>query len=113
LPKGPLRKLKVSFSVPAEVAPESSPGAAVTAQVTELGLQGCYLEIAAPFAEETRVLLKIFKAGEYFEARATVVSVDPKLGMGLAFREIKPHFAGILQRWILGAMHQQGQPQEC
>jgi hypothetical protein len=110
LPKGPLRKLKISFSAPAEVALESSPGATVTAKVTELGLQGCYLEIAAPFAEETPVLLKIFNAADYFEAKATVISFDQNSGMGLAFREVKPHFAGILQRWILGAMHKQGQP---
>jgi hypothetical protein len=104
--------LKVSFSAPAEVAPESAPGATVTAKVTELGLQGCYLEIAAPFAEETFVLLKIFKPTEYFEAKATVISVKPNSGMGLAFREIKPHFALILQKWILGAMHKLGHPDD-
>jgi len=31
---------------------------------------------------------------------------SPASGMGLEFREIKPHFRTVLQRWILAAMHQ-------
>jgi hypothetical protein len=31
--------------------------------------------------------------------------VKPVLGMGLAFREVKPNFRSILQMWILAAIH--------
>jgi hypothetical protein len=100
------------FSAPAEVALETSPGASVAARVAELSLHGCYLDISAPFAAKTPVLVKIFSAAEYFEAKATVIYVKPALGMGLAFREVKPDFLAILQKWILAAMHQQKKREE-
>lgn len=106
------RGLRVSFTAVAEVAPESSPGASVAARVAELSLYGCYLNIPAPFDAETPVLLKIFNSAEYFEAKATVVYAKPTLGMGLAFRDVKPHFLAILQKWILAAMHKQEKPEE-
>ena len=103
------RGLRVLLSVAAEVAPESSPGASVAAQVTELSLHGCYLDTPAPFGATTPVLVKIFNSAEYFEAKAKVIYVKPTLGMGLVFREVKPHFQAILQKWILAALHNQKQ----
>jgi hypothetical protein len=35
---------------------------------------------------------------------------SPASGMGLEFREIKPHFRTVLERWILAARHQQKKP---
>jgi hypothetical protein len=63
-------------------------------------------------ASKTPVLVKIFNSTDYFEAKATVVYITPTLGMGLAFREVKPHFLAILQKWILTAMHNQDKPDE-
>jgi len=68
------------------------------------------LETPAPFAAQTQILVKIFSE-EYFEAKATVTYVNPS-GMGVAFREVKPHFRAILQKWILAAMHDQQQPEK-
>jgi PilZ domain-containing protein len=99
------RGLRFLLTAPAEIAPESSPSASVAARVAELSLYGCYLDMPAPFDAQTPVLVKIFNSAEYFEARATVAYVKPALGMGLAFREVKPHFLAILQKWILAAMH--------
>jgi len=99
------RTPRYPFAAPAEVIPEDS-GAPFAVNVKELGLSGCYLETPAPFSSNTRVLLKIFGSGSYFEASATVTHVDPGLGMGLAFRDVKPHFFGILQKWVLKAMRE-------
>jgi hypothetical protein len=49
------------------------------------------------------VLLKIHHSGEYFEAEALVLYVKPS-GIGLVFRDIKPHFRSVLQKWILSAL---------
>jgi hypothetical protein len=106
------RGLRFVFTAAAEIAPENSPGASLATRVAELSLHGCYVETPAPFNADTRVLVKIFNSAEYFEAKATVIYVKPALGMGLAFREVRPNFRAVLQKWILAAMHSQKKPQE-
>ncbi len=104
------RGLRFAFSAAAEIAPESSPSAFVAGRVTELSLLGCFLETSASFEVQHPVLLKIHHSGEYFEARALVLYVKPS-GVGLVFREIKPHFRAVLQKWILAALDAQHDPQ--
>ena len=96
--------LRFPFAADAEIAPENSPRATIPARVRELGLYGCYLDTAAPFSPKTQVVVKIFTPTEYFEAKATVIYVDPASGMGLAFRNVKPNFVGILRTWLLSAI---------
>lgn len=96
--------LKIPFAADAEVAPESSPGATIPARVKEISLQGCYIETPAPYNLDTMVIVKIFAPGKYFEAKATVISVNPASGMGLMFRETKPNFRAVLQHWLLNGM---------
>jgi hypothetical protein len=98
------RRLRVSFSAPAETAQEGWPTASVSANVAELSLYGCYMATATPYEVQTLLRVKIFNAGEYFEAKATVIYSQPAKGMGLAFRETKPHFLTILKQWILEAL---------
>jgi hypothetical protein len=100
------RGLRFAFSAGAEIAPESSPAASVPARVTELSLQGCFLETSASFEMQRPVLLKIYDSGEYFETKASVLYVKP-LGIGLVFRDIKPHFREVLQKWVLTALDNQ------
>ena len=90
------------FLAPAAVLPET--GAPVGANVKELSLYGCYLDTASPMTPRSRVLVKIFMPGEYFEANATVAYATPALGMGLVFRDVKPHFRTVLRKWLLMAM---------
>jgi hypothetical protein len=93
------------FSAPAAVIPEV--GAPVGGNVTELSLYGCYLDSAAPLASRSRVLVKIFAAdGAYFEADATVIYANPNLGVGLVFRQVKPHYLAVLRKWLLAAMQE-------
>jgi hypothetical protein len=101
------RGFRFSFNANAEVAPESSPSATVSVRATEISLHGCYLETPAPFAELSPVFVKIFYANEYFEARGTVIYVKPAQGMGLEFRDLKPHCRIVLQKWILAALRNQ------
>lgn len=49
--------------------------------------------------------MKIFAAdGAYFEADATVIYANRNLGMGLVFRQVKPHYQVLLKKWLLAAM---------
>jgi len=96
------RTPRYPFAAPAAVLPET--GAPVGGNVKELSLYGCYLDSASTLAPRARVLVKIFMPGEYFEANATVAYATPALGMGLVFRDVKPHFRTVLRKWLLMAM---------
>jgi PilZ domain-containing protein len=100
------RGLRFAFSAGAEIAPESSPTATVPARVTELSLQGCFLETPVLFEMQQPVWVKIYASGEYFETKASVLYVRP-LGIGLVFRDTKPHFRAVLQNWVLTALNNQ------
>lgn len=90
------------FVAPAAVLPET--GAPVGGNVKELSLYGCYLDTTSTMTPRTKVLVKIFMPGEYFEANATVAYANPTLGLGLVFRDVKPHFRSVLRKWLLMAM---------
>ena len=86
----------------AEITDEAENARAPT-QVSDLSLQGCYVEMANPFPSGTNVLIEIYTEKEFLEAHATVARFEPKQGMGLTFDEMPPHFAGILSKWLLEA----------
>jgi hypothetical protein len=96
------RTPRYPFAAPAAVLPET--GAPVGGNVKELSLYGCYLDSASTLTPRTRVVVKIFMPGDYFEANATVAYATPALGMGLVFRDVKPHFRTVLRKWLLMAM---------
>lgn len=98
------RGFRFEVNAAAEIAPEGSPSATVSVRVTELSLHGCYLETPAPFAELTAVFVKIFHAEEYFESKGTVIYSKQAEGMGVEFRDLKPHCRVVLQKWILAAL---------
>lgn len=102
------RGLRFAISASAELAPESSPTAFVPARVTELSLRGCFLETSASFELQHPVFLRIHHSGEQFEAEASVLYVNPS-GLGLVFRDIKPQFREVLQKWVLTALDNQSE----
>ena len=106
-----IRGLRFSFDATAEIAPDSSPKAILPGRVTELSLQGCFLETSASFEEKHHVFLKIRDAGESFEAEGVILYVRPS-GLGLVFRDIKPRYRAVLQNWILKALDRQLEAQQ-
>ena len=104
------RGLRFAFSAGAEIAAHNS-ASFVPAQVTELSLQGCFVETSASFEMRFPVLLKIYKGGECFETEASVLYIKPT-GMGLEFREMRPHLRAVLQRWVLTALDCQLEAQQ-
>jgi hypothetical protein len=93
---------RYAFVAPAAVLPEK--GAPVGGNIKELSLYGCYMDAACTLAPRTKVLVKIFMPGEYFEANATVAYANPALGLGLVFRDVKPAFRSVLRKWLIMAM---------
>ena len=96
------RKPRYPFVAHAALIPET--GTPFGGNIKELSLYGCYLDSTSTLKPRTRVLVKIFMPGEYFEANATVAYATPALGMGLVFRDVKPHFQNVLRKWLLMAM---------
>jgi hypothetical protein len=103
------RTPRFSFSAPAEVIrPETQ--VIEKTRVNELSLYGCYLDTKTPLPRGAYVIVKIISGGEFFEASATVMYSQPTLGMGVAFREVKPVFLATLQKWLRLALDKQNAP---
>jgi hypothetical protein len=103
------RTPRFPFSASAEVT-RLDTGATESTRVNELSLYGCYLDIKAPLPRGARVNIKIHSGGQFFEAPASVVYSQPTLGMGLAFRDVKPVFLAVLQKWLRQALDKQNAP---
>jgi PilZ domain len=97
------RGLRFRFSAPAEVSLESTPNERWKGQVAELSLRGCFLETTASFEQGQRLLVRVFHAGQYFEALGSVLYTRP-IGVGLVFVDVKPSQRAALQKWILAAL---------
>jgi PilZ domain len=104
------RTLRFPFEATAEVSQVNSE-ARLPARVTEISLNGCFLQMSDPFADGTMLLVKIFVEGSFFEASAKVVYSQPKAGVGIAFHDPKPYFVSVLKKWLLTAMLEKNKPQ--
>ncbi len=93
---------RYAFVAPAAVLPET--GAPVGGNIKELSLYGCYMDAASTLAPRTKVLVKIFMPGEYFEANATVAYANPALGLGAGVSRREAAFRSVLRKWLLMAM---------
>ena len=92
---------RFDFTAPARIFRDGSVG---TATVKELSQNGCFLEFSEPYPPGTNILLRIFSQDEIFEADAKVIYARPGLGMAVAFRDVKPPFLEILEKWSLATM---------
>jgi hypothetical protein len=93
---------RVSFIAVAQIAHTES-GGSFNCRVSELSLNGCYVDmlIALPIGSE--VAIKIFAESEYFEANAKVIYAHPNLGIGLAFEQVSIKSQTLLRQWLLRA----------
>lgn len=90
------------FTAPAEISRDGKVG--IGARVKEISLYGCYLDFSEPYPVGTDVVLKIFSESAFFEASAKVIYANPALGMAVVFRDLKPQYMRVLQKWLLAAM---------
>ncbi len=67
---------------------------------------GCYIDMRSPLPKGASVAITIVVARDAFEAEATVAYVDPRLGMGLVFRNLSPGARRVLQKWLWEAEHE-------
>jgi PilZ domain-containing protein len=91
------------FVASAELIEEGS-HTKLNCRVSELSLHGCYIDVLNTLPEGTVVTVKVFADGEFFESKAVVEFAHPRLGMGLSFLDLKPHFLTVLKGWLLKAL---------
>jgi len=93
------RATRYPFVARAEIIDEKE-NVRTSSRISDLSLHGCYVEMMNPFPEGASVVIEIYTDTEFLEAHGTVARIEPKQGMGLAFDELPPYFAGVLNKWV-------------
>jgi hypothetical protein len=89
------RGFRFLFDARAEVAPEGAPSKTVLARVTELSLNGCYIQTAAPFPADAPIWVKNFHEGAL---RSQSQSRPCRSGVGYG-RDVSRHQAILSKRF--------------
>jgi len=93
------RNPRFPFVAVANVTEKESGGELVT-QVSEISMNGCYVDEQHPLPSGTRVTVKIIAKSEVFEATAKVLYAHANLGMGLAFEDVSIRSGAVLREWL-------------
>jgi hypothetical protein len=96
------RTPRYPFIATAEVLDQSSQ-ATIATRVTELSLNGCYLDMPNPLPKDAQIKIKIYSESKFFESAGTIVYSQANLGVGVSFRETRPQFVTVLKQWLLAA----------
>lgn len=70
------------------------------ARVSELSLEGCYLDFLNPLPQGCALKLRILKDSGVVETDARVVYTHPGMGLGIQFVNTQEAERKILERWI-------------
>lgn len=72
----------------------------IASRVSELSMNGCYLDMMNPFPTGTLVLVKISAGEDFFQAKAKIVYSQMNMGAGVGFLEIDKASHIVLERWM-------------
>ena len=87
------------FIASAELYDEQS-DVRVASRVSELSLNGCYLDMMNPFPPGSIILLKIISGDLTFQSKARVIYATSNQGAGVAFIDVEPKYEYMIQRWM-------------
>ena len=96
------RSPRFPFIAVAEIAHTESEGD-FSCRVSELSLNGCYVDMLNALPIGSEVAIKIFAESECLDASAKVIYAHPNLGMGLAFEQVSLKNGALLRQWLLQA----------
>jgi hypothetical protein len=96
------RNPRFPFIAVAEIVHTES-GGKFNCRVSELSLNGCYVDMLNTLPIGSEVVIKIVAESESFEANTKVIYAHPNLGIGLAFEEVSLKSAALLRQWLLKA----------
>jgi len=72
----------------------------IASRVSELSLNGCYLDMRNAYPMGGLVLVKISAGEDFFQAKGKVVYSQMNMGAGVGFLEIDKPSQTILERWM-------------
>lgn len=90
---------RYGFTATAEVVDTVS-RTRMNTRISDLGMEGCYVDTNAPFPRRTKVRIRISNAKKTFETLGIVVYSLPNMGMGISFAQPEPNQHAILKKWI-------------
>lgn len=93
------RSRRYSFVGKAEIIADN-PSTFAKANVSELSLRGCRLDIKSPFPLNVPITVKISAEGEHFESKAKIIYLQPGIGAGVSFLSVEPQSRDVLRRWL-------------
>jgi PilZ domain len=96
------RSPRFPFIAVAEIAHTES-GGKFSCRVSELSLNGCYVDMLNALPIGSEVAVKIFAESECLDANAKVIYAHPNLGMGLAFEQVSLKNGALLRQWLIKA----------
>jgi hypothetical protein len=96
------RTPRFPFYAVAEVGEKES-GKELVTRVSELSVNGCYIDEQNPFPSGTMVRLKIISGSEVFDATAKVLYAHANLGMGVVFQDVSLRSGTVLREWLRAA----------
>jgi len=72
----------------------------IASRVSELSMNGCYLDMMNPFPTGTMVLVKISAGEAFFQSKGKVVYSQMNMGAGVGFLEFDQASRVVLERWM-------------
>src|SRR5215469_7935053 len=72
----------------------------IASRVSELSMNGCYLDMMNPFPTGTLVLVKISAGEAFFQSKGKVVYSQMNMGAGVGFLEFDQASRVVLERWM-------------
>lgn len=72
----------------------------IATRVSELAMNGCYLDMMNPFPAGTLVLVKISAGEDLFQAKGKIAYSQTNMGAGVGFLEVDQASRLVLGRWI-------------
>jgi hypothetical protein len=72
----------------------------IASRVSELSMNGCYLDMMNPFPKGTLVLVKISAGEDFFQAKGKIVYSQMNMGAGVGFLELDQASQRVLERWM-------------
>jgi len=88
------------FFAAAELMEENS-DVRIASRLSELSLNGCYLDMMNPFPLDTPILLKIWtEESTVFQTKGRIIYSQPNMGAGVQFVDVEPKYLAVLQHWL-------------
>jgi hypothetical protein len=78
---------------------EESTDTRLKSRVSDISMEGCYLDMVNPLPKGTQVRVVITSGEAKFEARGTIMYTLEHMGAGVKFDEVMPESIAILQQW--------------